>query len=159
MKQKTLSHWLIAILIGVGLCGLAVYGALLPILAQDLKATYPEFSNRFWPWLIFLWLTAIPCFAALICGLKIAAEIGADRSFSYKNAKLLKSISLCAATDSAFFFLGNLAFLALNLSHPSVALISCLIVFAGVAVAVAAAVLSHLVEKAARINEENELTI
>jgi hypothetical protein len=159
MQQKSLSRWLIAILIGLGICGLAVYGAVLPLLGQDLLKSYPEFSARFWPWMIFLWLTAIPCFAVLGCGFKIAAEIGADRSFSFKNAALLKTVSLLAASDSAFFFAGNLVFLLLNLSHPSVVLGACLVVFVGVAIAVAAAVLSHLVEKAARMNEEQELTI
>ena len=45
------------------------------------------------------------------------------------------------------------------MNHPSI-LIGCLFVeFAGVAVAVVAAALSHLVQKAAEIQMENELTI
>ena len=61
--------------------------------------------------------------------------------------------------DSGFVFLVNLIFLLLNMNHPSI-LIGCLFVeFAGVAVAVVAAALSHLVQKAAEIQMENELTI
>ena len=46
-----------------------------------------------------------------------------------------------------------------NMSHSGVALFSLLIVFAGVAVAVAAAALSHLVQKAAVLQEQSDLTI
>ena len=55
--------------------------------------------------------------------------------------------------------MGNLLLLVLNQSHPAVVLFSMLIVFAGVAVAVAAASLSHLVKKAADLQEQSDLTI
>ena len=64
-----------------------------------------------------------------------------------------------AAGDSIFFFVGNIALLLFNLSHPGVVLLSMVIVFAGVAITVAAAALSHLVRKAAALQEESELTI
>ena len=51
------------------------------------------------------------------------------------------------------------SFLLLDLSHPSIFLFSCFIVFIGIAIAVASACLSHLVRKAAVLREENELTI
>ena len=58
-----------------------------------------------------------------------------------------------------FFFVGNVILLFANMSHPGVALFSLLIVFSGVAVAVAAAALSHLVQKAAVLQEQSDLTI
>lgn len=45
------------------------------------------------------------------------------------------------------------------MNHPGIFLGSLFIEFAGVAVAVTAAALSHLVQKAAEIQQENELTI
>jgi hypothetical protein len=45
------------------------------------------------------------------------------------------------------------------MSHPGVTLLSLLIVFAGIAIAVAAAALSHLVHKAAALQEQSDLTI
>ena len=45
------------------------------------------------------------------------------------------------------------------MSHPSIFLFSCFVVFIGIAIAVAAACLSHLVRKAAVLRAENELTI
>jgi hypothetical protein len=72
---------------------------------------------------------------------------------------LLKWISLLAAGDSAFFFLGIIIFAVLGMSHPGVVILSIFIVFVGIAVTVTFAALSHLVYKAARIREENEWTI
>ena len=159
MEQKTLSKWLKLILLGMGICGLAVYFLVVPGFGDSLRSQYPEFAGRYWPWLIFIWVSGIPCYAALVLGWRIAANIGRDASFSMENARFLRSIAVLAALDAAYVFLGNLAMLFLDMSHPGVVLLSLLVVFAGAAVAVAAAALSHLVRKAALLQEENDLTI
>ena len=101
----------------------------------------------------------MPCYISLGFGWSIATEIGRDNSFSYKNANSLRIISILAATDAVFFFLGNLLFLVLNMNHPGVLLFSCLLVFLGASISAASACLSHLVQKAAKLREENDLTI
>ena len=159
MEQKGLATWLKVILVGVGICGLVVYFVVFPNYGESLVSDYPEFSNRFWPWLIFLWTSGIPCYAVLGFGWKIAENIGRDQSFSNANAKYLKWIAWLAAGDGIFFFIGNIVLLFTNMSHPGIALFSLLIVFAGVAVAVASAVLSHLVQKAAVLQEQSDFTI
>ena len=159
MEQKTLAKWLKVILLGIAVCGLLVYFFVVPSYGKSLMSLYPEFAYRYYPWLFFLGASGIPCYAVLLLGWKIATNIGRDRSFSQANADYLKWISWLSAGDSAFFFLGNLIFLYANLSHPGVALFSLLIVFAGIAVTVAAAALSHLVKKAAALQEQSDLTI
>ena len=159
MEQKSLSKWLKLILLGMGICGLAVYLAVVPSFGDSLRSQYPEFAGRYWPWLIFIWVSGIPCYAVLVLGWRIAANIGRDASFSLENARFLRSIAVLAALDAAYVFLGNLAMLFLDMSHPGVVLLSLLVVFAGAAVAVAAGALSHLVRKAALLQEENDLTI
>ena len=159
MEQKGLSAWLKLILVGVGICGLVVYFVVFPSYGESLVSDYPEFSNRFWPWLIFLWISGIPCYVVLLFGWKIATNIGRDQSFSNANAKYLKWIAWFAAGDGIFFFVGNIVLLFTNMSHPGIALFSLLVVFAGVAVAVASAVLSHLVQKATVLQEQSNLTI
>lgn len=160
MKQESLSKWLKFIILGVGICGLIVYALAVPVLGQSIAAAgNGVFDNCYWPWLIFIWTTGIPCCVALVLAWKIAANIGADMSFSLKNASLLKWISILAAGDAAFFFMGNVILWLLNMNHPSIVLFSLLVVFAGVAVAVASAVLSHLVEKAAALQDQSDWTI
>ena len=159
MNQIKLARWLKCILAVACLCALILYAAVIPAEGLRLQAAYPEFSNRFFPWLIFLWISGIPCFAALVLAWRIVVNIGKDRSFSMDNARLLQWISRLAAGDAVFFFLGNVLLLLLDMSHPGVVLAALVIVFVGVAVAVAAAVLSYLVQKAAALQEQSDLTI
>ncbi len=159
MRQKSLSKWIKFILIGIVICLLVVFAILVPSIGKDLADKYPEYGNCYYPWLIFLWITAVPCFVIVVFGWKIADNIGNDKSFSMDNATKLKYISVLAAGDAGFFFLMNMIFVMTNLSHPGVALASLLVVFAGVAISVAAAAMSHLVRKAADLQEQSDFTI
>ncbi|MBR6380759.1 MAG: DUF2975 domain-containing protein [Lachnospiraceae bacterium] len=159
MEQKALARWLKIILIGVGICGLIIYFLLIPGYGAGIASRYPEFAYCYWPWLIFIWISGIPCFGVLVFGWRIAGNIGRDRSFCSENAAALKWVSWLAAGDAGYFFLGNVILLLLSMSHPGIALYSLFVVFAGVAVAVAAGVLSHLVQKAAELQEQSDLTI
>ena len=159
MKKKSLSNWLKAIIIGMGFIGLVFYGAVVPALGNDLVSHYPEYNDAYYLWVVFLWLTAIPCYIVLYLAWKISANIGKDNSFSKENAVCMKYISMLAAGDSIFFFIGNIVYLVIGFNHPSIVLAALVIVFIGVSIAVAAAVLSHLILKAAQLKEENDLTI
>ncbi len=159
MKQKTLSNWLKAIIVGALVAGTVIYAWIIPLLGRELVSMYPEFAKCYIPWLTFLIISGIPCYAALVFSWKIAANIGKDQSFSLANAKLLKGISVLAGADSAFVFVGNFALLLLNMNHPSIILASLFVVLLGIAISALAAVLSHLVRKAADLQEQSDLTI
>ena len=159
MNQKKLSLWLKAIIIGVGICGLIIYFGILPGFGSTMHAQYPEFASWHWPWLIFLWITAIPCYTILVLAWKIATNIGEDRSFSADNANLLQYIAWLIAGDILFFFLGNAVFFFLSMNHPGILLVSLLICVIGIAIAIPAACLSHLVRKAADLQEQSDLTV
>ena len=68
MEQRTLSRWLKGIVVGIGLCGLAVYLFVIPECGRTIVERYPEFAHWYRPWLGFLWATGIPCYAALALG-------------------------------------------------------------------------------------------
>lgn len=159
MTQNTLAKWLKAIIIGLGIFGALVYGVVIPECGDVLVSMYPELFYCYYPWLIFIWLTGVPCYAVLFFAWKVSANIGEDRSFSMDNSRLMKWIAGMALFDVTFFFIGNVVFLFLDMNHPSIVIASLLIVFVGVAVAVAAVVLSHLIEKAAVLKEQTDLTI
>ena len=157
MTQKSLANLLKTIVILAGIVGAVLYLLVFPVIGRQLADTAGE--NIFWPWMIFLWISAIPCYAVLFKCWGISTSIRQDHSFSMENSKKLRMISLLALCDSIYFFSGNVIFLLLNLSHPVVILASLIIAFIGFAISIAAAALSHLVTKAARIQSENELTI
>lgn len=159
MEQKQMARWLKIILIGMAMVGLLACAVVVPTVAQSFRTAYPEFSHAFWPWLIFLWCAALPCFIALGLGWKIADNIGKDRSFSMENARLMGWISWLAAGDGAYFFLGDYLLLMGNMSHPGIFLALLSVVFLAAAVSVGASVLSRLVAKAAALQEQSDFTI
>jgi len=160
MKQEILAKWLKIIIIGVLICVLIVYAYVTPAFGGNLIYNmYPEFISWYKPWLIFTLITAIPIVLALVYCWRIATEIGKDNSFSYINAKMLKRIAVLAIADAGYFFVGNVILLFVNMNHPGVLMLSLMLAFAGIAIAVAFLALSYLVTKAAEIREENELTI
>ncbi len=159
MRKNTLTKWLKLMILGVGICGMILYAAIIPMLGRAMTAQYPEFRACEGPWLALIWLTAVPCYIAMAFAWKIAGNIGADLSFSVANAKLLKWISVLAAGDAALFFAGNIVYWLLDMNHPGIVLLSLMVSFLGVAIAVASAVLSHLVMKAAVLQDQSDLTI
>ena len=105
MNQKSLSSVLKIITVCAAVCFALIFFWIIPIYGRSFAALYPEFEYCYIPWLVFMVLFSLPCFAALFFGWKIAANIGRDNSFSYENAKYLGTISILAGADSAFFFL------------------------------------------------------
>lgn len=159
MEQKGLSKWLRFITICFGLFGVVIYCFVLPYMGNDIAAANPEYSHAFYPWLIFLWLTAIPCYIVLVFIWRISTNIGRDRSFCRENAADLKRIAVVTVADTIFFFVMNVVYLFIGISHPGIVLASMVPTFLGAAFAVGTGALSHLVLKAAKLQEENELTI
>lgn len=157
MDQKKLSIWLKAIAVGCALCGLALFGFILPRFLAYVAEEVPDLPHR--AWLAFMWCLALPCYAVLVCIWLMANEIGRDNSFSLENARLLKYIALLAGVDAAVLLVGNLIFLVTRHSIPTLALASAFACFIGLAISVGAACLSHLVHKAAALQEDSDLTI
>ncbi len=159
MKQKALSNWLKGAIICLAVFGLLVFGVVIPIYGLEIAVENPEYAHCFWPWMTLMILVALPCYAALVFGWKIAADIGRDRSFCEENARRMRWISNLAFGDVLLFFCGNTLLLVLNMSHPGVFLLALLPDMLGVAIAVCAAALSHLIYKSARLQSDADLTI
>ena len=123
MTQSKLAGLLKLITIGLGIIGACVYFLILPGIGQDWAAE-EGYGGYFWPWLLFLWGTGIPCYVALFEFWGICTEIKRDNSFCEENAIRLKTISLLILGDVAYFFAGNLIFMALGMSHPGIVLLS-----------------------------------
>ena len=159
MDQKKLSRWLKAMCLLIAVCGIVVYAGIIPFYGASIAEANPEFAFAYWPWLVFLWGTAVPCYIALFIAWKVFDRIGNDESFCEENAKGLRKISVLAVIDVVYFFIGGLILMFANMSHPGVFLLSLLFVALGIAVAVVSAALSHLIYKAVQIKEENDLTV
>lgn len=159
MKHTTLEKWLKMVIVGMGVCGLLVYGWGISRITGNICQLYPERSLQHYAWLIFLLITAIPCYVVLIFAWRIANNIGKGSAFSFDNGKAFRWIFRMAATDTVFFFLGNLVFLLCKLSRPEIFLVSLVLMFFGISIAVCAKAMAHLVDNAAELKEENDGTI
>lgn len=140
MRQKELEKWLKIVIIAVALCGLVVCAVAIP-------------------WLVMFIISAIPCYVILYLGWRVAVNIGKDRSFSMENARHIKLASKIILFDALYFFVVNICMWRIYVNHPGVILALVFIVFACVVASVVAAVLSHLVVKAADLQEQSDLTI
>lgn len=159
MTQLQLSKWLKIIVVGMAFCGVLLYGFVVPEIGREIVKVNPDHAHWYVPWLVIVSLTGVPCYVVLGYAWRIAADIGSDQSFTPINARRLKHIAHWALADVSFFLVANAVMLLLNMNHFGVLLMSGFIFCVGVAFSVVAAGLSHLVEKASAIREENEGTI
>ena len=159
MNQKKLAGWLKCITIFVGIVGGIFFFVIAPLAGRSFVRNGPEFAYLYWPYLIWIWAAALPCYAALWQFWKICVHIGRDESFCWDNARSLSCISRLAMGDTAFCFVVTLTFFCLNMIHPGLVILMLFVLAAGVALAVLAAALSHLVEKACALQQDSELTI
>ena len=159
MNHKSASIQLKVIIIAMAIFGLMVYTWIVPTLGTNMATIFPECAYAYWPWLIFIWATGIPCFAALVYAWRIASRIGSDNSFCKENGLFMKRISQLAIFDGVFFFLGNIVLLFANINHPSIVIVSLFVTCVAMAFAVAAKALSHLIMEAAELQEQSDYTI
>lgn len=159
MKRKELAKWLKMVIVFAALIGVFLCIVLAPALGHDAVSMNPELDYMFWPCLIFIWITAIPFYVALYKVWLICQEISKDNSFCLENAKRLKEISKLALSECIFYLIGMIILLSMNLLHPSVFFMMTFIIFVGVSIGIVSAALSHLVEKASELKNENDLTI
>ncbi|MBQ8696539.1 MAG: DUF2975 domain-containing protein [Clostridia bacterium] len=159
MNQKSLAIWMKVVLTAMGIFGLALFAVAVPMKANEFIRQYSGFEPYYLPWVCLVCATGIPCYGVIVLGWRIASNIGRDRSFCRENASCLKWVSFLSAGDSALLFIGSAALWLCGMDHLGILFTSFLVVFIGIAISAAAAILSHLVAKAAVLQEENDLTI
>ncbi|MDD4760668.1 MAG: DUF2975 domain-containing protein [Bacteroidaceae bacterium] len=159
MERKELTKWLKIVIVFAALTGVLLCFIIAPFLGSETVFIYPELGYMYWPCLIFVWVTAVPFYVALYKGWLICEEISNDNSFCQENAQRLKEISKLALFECILYLAAMIILLVLNLLHPSILLMTLFVIFVGISIAVVCAALSHLVEKASELKEENDLTI
>ena len=154
MSQKALSRFLKAIILMALAATAAVYLLLVPARAGEPGGGVPAAL-----WVTLISLTAAPILASLVCAWLVARNIGLDRSCSRASARYLMVVSVLAAVDAGYYFLVSLTFFLLRSGEAVDLLVPAVLVTMMAAGSVAAAALSHLVMKAAALQEQSDLTI
>lgn len=159
MRQMETAKWLKGITIILGIMGLLFFFLIMPLLAEEMAKNYPEVSFLYWPGLIYGWFIAFFCYAILLQFWKVCVQIGRDNSFSKENAKAFAVISRLALLLAGVWFFGMLALALQRWLNPGIGIFMILAVMMSIVIAILAAALSHLIQKAYELKLENELTI
>lgn len=159
MKNKR-TNFLRGSLAVIGFIILAACVFWLPGRARYFATIGSEFAHLQYPVLIGIYITTIPFYYALFQALRLLDYIDSNEPFSEKSEESIKKIKYSAFIISASYFIG---FIFINFQKgaltPGVGLLGLLIAFASIAIAIFAAVLEELLNKAIMIKEENDYTI
>lgn len=159
MTSKTLGNLMRLSVIAAAISGLFLCIYVIPTWGVGIINANPEFSTWFWPWLIFAWLIALPCFAVLIFVWKVSGAVIQETVFTYITSKWVKMGAVLLLFDAALLFIGNVVLLLLGMNHPGILLLSIIGDIFVIALALLAAVLSRYLTKAAILQEESEGTL
>lgn len=160
MRQTEMSGYLKVVTAGVGALLLVFIFWFLPlVLREPLMESAGESGYR--GTCVLIWVSAAPALLCLVRFWEICESIRGDRSFSRENAWRLKRMSQYMLADAVlysgflvWFFLSGWYVRAAWLSFPVL-----LAIFLAAALTILCAALSHLVQKASELQEEQELTI
>lgn len=136
------------------------YAVIFPQKILEFGETERQSMDAAWlvtPGIIAVSISAIPIAIALALFWNICTEIGRDNSFCHKNARRLTGIGFCALVDTGYCAVGTVT-LEILVGSP-VWVLGLMVCTVGLAIALAAFLLSHLVLKAADMKAENDLTI
>lgn len=161
MKREKMAGLLqvMEILLYAGL-GFILFGAL-PQLGKQVALAAPEYAWAYWPCLIWALASAAPVFAAALPVWRIFASIREKgKAFSHENARRFRQIAGCAWVAAGLFVTGEIVLAFLGAGAP---VLVCVVTPAVVGLCgvfgFACYAVSCLVQEAAGMREENELTI
>ena len=157
MKRVGLVRTLKGTIIFLSVMAAVCYIEIFPDRIREMGVENVNVSGLVTPGIIAISLSAIPIAIALVLFWNICTEIGRDNSFCHKNARRLTGIGFCALIDTGYCAVGTVT-LEILVGSP-VWLLGLGVCTVGMAIALAAFLLSHLVLKAADMKAENDLTI
>ena len=149
---RTLKGVIIFLAVMAAVCYLVIF----PQRVQEAGGMY-DMEWIVTPGIAAVSLSAIPVAIALALFWRICTEIGRDNSFCRRNARWLSGIGFCALLDTGYCAVGTVT-IELLVGSP-IWILGMGVCMVGLAIALAAFLLSHLVLRAAELKDENDLTI
>jgi hypothetical protein len=159
MSSKTLGRLMYASVIAVALCGLMICLLVVPAVGRDIVLANPEFSGWFWPWLVFVWLFALPCFGILVYVWKVSGAVANEAVFTVRTAGWVRMGSLLMFAAAVIALVGNVVLAWLGMHHFGVLLAWIVADIFAFTLALLVGVLSRYLVRAAELQEESEGTL
>jgi len=144
-------------LMGLAVLAVCVFG--LPAILKEAADYFPD--KWVYPFFIIVYVSAIPFFVALVQALLLLSYIDRNTAFSERSVSALSRIKWCGIAIAVLFAaaLPFLYFMAEQDDAPGLIVIGMVVIGASVVIAVFAAVLQMLLNKAIEIKSENDLTV
>ena len=159
MKQTNVAGWIKGITIAIGIMGIVFFAGVMPYAAKIFFSENTQIAFLYLPTMIFGGITAIFCYAVLFQFWKVCLQIEKDRSFSKENVKSFSVMSKLLLVLAALWITYLLVHLVFGWATFEMIWRMILFSFLWSVIACLCAALSVLIEKAMKIQEENDLTI
>lgn len=157
MKRLGLVRTLKGTILFLAVMAAVCYIGIFPGTIREMGAQNAGTAWLVTPGIVAVSISATPIAIALVLFWQICTEIGRDNSFCHKNASRLTGIGFCALIDTGYCAVGTVT-LEIMVGSP-IWVTGMMVCTVGLAIALAAFLLSHLVLKAADMKAENDLTI
>ncbi len=135
-NRKKAAVWIKTALGGTAVCGVLLNLGVFPIVGSEFVRRNPLYAHAYWPWILFLWLTAVPAFAGTCFSWRAADAIGRGTFFTESCAALLRKISAVWTVSTALILVGNIILFAVRMSHLCVLVFFLVFCFADMAAAI-----------------------
>lgn len=159
MEQKRIANILKAASAGAALVGAVFFFWYIPNVIDSLAFYNTEVSWLKWPGLAGMWVIGILCYLALWEFWRICTRIGRDNSFCRENARSMKRIGILALLTLSLIIGGFLFLVCIHYMNGALAMVIFFIVCIAGGIGVVCLSLSVLIGNAAKLKEENDLTI
>ncbi|MDO8495273.1 MAG: DUF2975 domain-containing protein [bacterium] len=158
MKQGSIIFLKIVIVFIV----IVALGGMIRFPLTEGRAVNLDLFSIYWdPFIVYMYIASIPFFVGLYQAFKLLGYIGQNKVFSLSSAKALRTIKYCAIMQSILIVM---AILYIRTSHnvdddpAGFIAIGILATFISVVIATAASVFERILQNAANIKSENNLT-
>ena len=155
MKHKTMANLLRVVIFLLVLCGLFIHVWWMSMLlggGASLNIVTDE-------WVILAAVALVPCYRVTVIAWLVAGSIAKEQEFCHRIAARFRWIFGLALGDSAVFLIGSLILYLAGRAYVWCVLGATVLGVLGVCVAIAAAVMSHLIDRAADMQDDADLTI
>ncbi len=157
-RSSTLFLKIVLILMALGVLVLFVFW--LPEIGSKKASADPEIAYLQYPFLIYIYASSVPFFAALYQAFKLLNYIDENKGFSELSVKALKNIKYCAITIVALLSIGILyVSFFVEGDKANILNLGLIITFATSVIVTFAAVLQKLVQNGLDIKSENDLMV
>lgn len=131
----------------------------MPFLIWEMSVMEPEAAWLRWPGTVGIWVIALLCYLALGEFWRICSRIGRDESFCRENASSMLHIGYLAFAVALLVLGGAVFLIIIKYLNAAWIFVVFFVLCVAVGIGVLCVALAKLIENAASLKEENDLTI